>query len=324
MFNLLHRQIRRVDPAIRRTVYNTAENALVLTGTLWSKYEEIKEEYGLAIDVIKQIYENITKEELTTTETKMARRRGRGSYRRRRSGRRYRRGGRRYRRTNRRVGRLYKRLKNKGVLSTEIKYRDDELEHQRIGSDVNEPPVITFTDISEGHAYQERIGAKIFARRIKIAMYFTGSNNADAIGEQYVRWVIVRDKVPDLAGTPPNLTEVFDFWYPTPTSNEQAQLNMFPFKHVNTRFAKRFQVLWTGMVKVTKDNTTLQQRQYIKKILRINKPVQYGRADSVLDRGPGQIYMYFYGNSIPASTTGNTTDSLPLVSCAYRFSFTDC
>lgn len=256
---------------------------------------------------------------------KMARRYGkrrrvsRRSSRRRYGRRRFRRGGRRYSRSTRG---LYRRLRNKGIFSTEVKYRDDELlgyRVQRVNSTLF--PCITFTNLSEGVTYQERIGAKLFIRKIKLYLQF-GAGDAGSLpqDETYIRWALVRDKVPDTSSNPPFITEPFDFFYPNPVDFNQATAGMCMFRHVNNRFAKRFQYIWGGMTKVSVNSAAGYERTIIKKIVKINKPVQYGVGDDLSDIGPGQLYFYVWSDQYGPNEQNSV---YPYMNCYYRVSFTD-
>lgn len=255
-------------------------------------------------------------------KTQMARRYGKRRRVSRKSRRRY--GKRRYRRgrSNGGTRRLYRRLRNKGIFSTEVKYRDNELlgyRVQHVSSGLG--PAVTFTDLSEGATYQERIGAKVFIRKIKLYMQFgCGSSGSAPQDETYIRWAIVRDKVPDAAANPAFITEPFDFFYPNPTNFNETVAGMCPFRWVNNRQAKRFQYLWGGMTKVTTNSAAGYERTMIKKIIRVNKPCQYGNEDSVNDRGPGQLYFFVWSDQYGP----NSQDAIyPYLNMYYRVSFTD-
>lgn len=293
-----------------------------VTSNLWRwTYDFFKKsDAQLLGKTIYPLYVDLFKPNLQ--ETQMARFRKRRRISRKRYKRRGRRS-RRYGRMRRGIRKLYRKLKRHGIFNTEVKYRDDELIGQRIGAAHSTLlPFITFTNLSEGPEFQGRIGAKVFIRKIKIGMVFTSSNHVDAVSEQYIRWAIVRDTVPDVPSQAPFITEPFEFWYPNPANVNEAQLNLLPYKYVNNRQAKRFQYIWGGVTKVAKDTAAGYQRQFVKKIINVFKPCQYGNEDALADRGPGQLYMFFWSNAHVASNPPSDFQ-YPLVDVSYRISYTD-
>lgn len=236
--------------------------------------------------------------------------------------RRTRRGSRRYgRRRFRRGGRsrLARRLRSKGILSAEIKYRDDEaLSGRALSFDNTTEPIIAFTYLTEGIDYQSRIGSKVFIRKIKIGMHIGASEASAAPNEQYVRWIVVRDKNPDLPAVAANLGEVVQAFYPSPSTNNEAWISMFKYRWINNRLARRFQWLWSGMTKVIKDPGAGQQNVMIEKIINVFQPCYYGDMDALNDRGGGQIYMFAWSNVF----LPNDSDH-PYMDISYRVSFTD-
>jgi len=253
-------------------------------------------------------------------KTQMARRWKRRRVSKRKYGRKSKRyGRRRFGRRRGRMGKLGRRLRSKGIFAAEIKYLDAEITGGRaLKFSSTRDPLVTFTNISEGVDYQSRIGAKVFIRKVRLGMQIGASEDDNAPNEQYVKWVVVRDKTPDLPAVPANLGEVLSGWYPNPGTTDQGWLDMFPMRHINNRLANRFQWLWSGMTKVIKDPGAGQQNVLIKKTINVFQPCYYGAEDALNDRGGGQIYMFFWSNN-----TNVASDEHPYINMVSRISYTD-
>lgn len=270
--------------------------------------------------LIKDVYELSG-----TNQTKMARRfkRRRIGGRKRRNGRRSRRGGRRGGGLAKRVARISRMLRSKGIASTEIKWQNVA------GSALPINPLTSargadlwFTEnIVDGTTKSNRIGAKIFIRNLRMRFLLSASSTA-TYPEQYVRWIIVRDKKPASSSNSPELQQLFMTNNVPGSGATQAQgnLSMVTYGWYNNRHSGRFQVLSQGMTKLVNESGAGEKTKWFKINKKIQKPCSYGLGVSTppIDIGVGHIYMYFW-SSEPSATTANK----PNVTFEYRLTWTD-
>jgi len=252
---------------------------------------------------------------------KMARRFGRKrNYRRRGYKRRRISGRRRYGRAklSRRIRSISRMLRSKGIRSTEIKYVDSNGGGTVTRLQSSNVADLKFTkDIAQGNAYNQRVGGKIFVRKIRMYIMFTASSTS-TYPEQYVKWLVVREKTAITAGAVPDIGQVISAPVTSPATQGGGNQTIMTSKYVNNRFQNRFQVLWSGLTKVVNESGSGEKTRLFKKTIKVFKPTEYGINPDGTDLGPGQIYLYMW-SSDPTTASANQVS----YQYFYRVSFTD-
>lgn len=149
-----------------------------------------------------------------------------------------------------------------------------------------------------------------------------GTSSTPTRPEQWIRWLVVRDKQPAVPNSNPDITDIYAFVLTlratsSAYSQQEANRLLDTFKWTNNRFAGRFQILWKGMTKVANEASGTRIWKF-KKIINVFKPAEFGVAADLNDRGPGQLYLFAW-SSEPSTTAGN----MPTMDMSCRLSFTD-
>lgn len=258
-------------------------------------------------------------------KTQMARFKRRG-FKRRRVSRRYGRKRRFYgaKRLARRVSSISRMLRSKGVRNTEIKYHEISGKTNANRPTTSVPAVKCLTaDISQGTGNEDRIGAKIFIRKVNLQFQLR-ANNLSTSPETYVRILLIRDKQPASPTVGPIYADLFKFPQALPASADPDQspstmaMTMMTRKHTSNRIAGRFQWLHDKWYKVSNEAGVGSEIITIRRHMSIFKPCFYGDLPSDGDRGPGHIYMFAISND-----GRNTVTSHPAFDWSVRLSFTD-
>lgn len=255
-------------------------------------------------------------------EKKMVYRKGRGKRTYRRRGykrRRLRRYGRRRGGLRRRIRAISSMLRRKGIRNSEIKFLQNTGSVAVNTVQANQFPIQNLAEIAAGDGKANREGAKVFIRHIRIRGLVRTTEGAATFPENYIRFLIVRDKVPHSPTAEPHLTDVFNFPNTAPaTTYNTAAINMMPWKYADNRFARRWQVLAQWGMKISSVNATGDSTRMFKKNIRVMQPAYYGASLTDQDLGPGQIYLYAWSTE-PKSTLPDA----PTLTFAYRVTFTD-
>jgi len=172
-------------------------------------------------------------------------------------------------------------------------------------------------DIAQGQAYNQRIGGKIYVRKIRIYIIFTASSTA-TYPEQYVKWMVVREKTAITAAAVPDIGQVVSVPVNSPTTQTGGNQTIMTSAYINNRFQDRFQVLWQGLTKVVNESGSGEKTRLYKKTIKVFKPAEYGTTAGATDLGPGQIYLYMWSTD-PTTTSANQVT----YQFFHRVSFTD-
>lgn len=217
-----------------------------------------------------------------------------------------------------RVRRISRMLRSKGVRNTEIKYNDTYNATYMDPPSVSGPIPTVLTSIARGTTQNDRIGAKVFIRKIRFQAVIT-AGAAPTYPEQYGLIYIVRDKQPASETVAPTYYDMFKFPIALPPSGQaQGNLAMMTMRHIGNRMQNRFQVLAKWRFKVVAESGAGAKTVYINKTIPVFKPCYYGTASDLSTRGPGQIYAY-YISSDPSTTSANQIQ----IQTVQRVSFTD-
>jgi len=270
------------------------------------------------IKLAKEAYDNIGKKEMASYKRYRKRRRIGRKYGKRRS-KRYRKYGRGS--LARRVRRISRIINSKGIKSAEVKYRDATFDWQVSKAEANNQPNVNFASgIVQGLDIDERLGNKIFIRKINLQFFISASTTSTNF-EHWVRWIVFRDAHPDSDSVSPFYNEVFqtNFAPAGAVAQWQANLAFLLNRYVNNKFKNRFQWLWTGVTKVSKDGGTAETIKVFKKKIKVFKPMHFVGDVPEANRGPGQLYLMAFSTE-PSATVAN----MPRIVGTYRISYTDC
>lgn len=228
--------------------------------------------------------------------------------------------GRRSARLARRVRRISRIISSKGLNSTEIKYRDLLFDWQVSKPESNNQPNINFSSgIVQGDDYNQRNGNKIFIRKINLHFMISASTTSTN-NEHWIRWIVVRDKMPDSGSVAPFYSEIFESSWTAAGAATQAATNQsfFIMRYINNRYKNRFQWLWTGVTKVSKDGGTDANIKWFKKKIKVFKPMYFEGDNPDSYRSVGQLYLLAFSTE-PTATVAN----MPRIVGKYRISYTD-
>lgn len=212
-------------------------------------------------------------------------------------------------------------LRSKGVSSAEIKYIDVSTATST-APDINAldtangPVLKPLDNIAEDDTYKGRTGIKVYVRKIKFYLNLIANNAGDS--DQYVRFMIVRDRKPTTESAP-TLAELFQV--PSngnaPTTLVQGMQSFNTFKWVGNRNQGRFKMLVDRTIKLSKFSGDASNTIIMKKVINIFRPAQWNRnnaGDLGTGLGPGQIYVFIYGSAVANKPTWHYS---------YRLSYTD-
>ncbi|ALE29601.1 coat protein [Lake Sarah-associated circular virus-8] len=221
----------------------------------------------------------------------------------------------------RRIRKINRTLFTKGVKSIEVKYRFSTADGRSTSSWSSASTWDHITDIATGSGPTSRVGSKVFLRHLNLRMHVRASKTVPAENEQYVRVMVVRHS--NIQVTPnwsavssiPDLNILFE-----PALANDLDYQMLPFKRINNRYSKGFKVLYSKMVKVSKETGADYEQRIWKARIPIMKPCQWGNTDAtgITDVGPGQIVIYCWDNEPSALAADH-----PLVKVGGRLSWTD-
>lgn len=285
--------------------------------TAYSGLSWFRKHHG-EIKLAHEAYDNFRKKEMATYKRYRKRRRIGRKYGKRRF-KRYRKSGRGS--LARRVRRISRIINSKGIKSAEVKYRDSTFDWQVSKPDLNNQPNIYLLDgIIRGDEENERNGNKIFVRKINLQFFLSASDTATN-DEHWIRWIVIRDAHPDSDSVSPYYQEIFESTFTSTGNSAQWQANMAFLlnRYIHNKFKNRFQWLWTGVTKVSKNGGAGEKIKVFKKKIKVFKPAHFTGDVPATNKGPGQLYLLAFSTE-PSATVAN----MPRIVGKYRISYTDC
>jgi len=219
----------------------------------------------------------------------------------------------------RKFTRFSRTLRRKGILAIETKYSEGLLDNFTIEPWDDTDPTLSptrnghVTAIAQGINASQRIGGKIWIRKLRLHIFVSAHPTA-GLNEQYIRVFVIRDLaplVPDVSAS--GSTRIGYYLQATGTN---ANLNLMPWQYINSYRAPRPQILYTALIKVSRETGSDFQYKAWKKTINVFKPCHYDSASANTDVGKGQIYCFWYTNE-------TNVVAPPKVEFAWRVSYTD-
>lgn len=225
----------------------------------------------------------------------------------------------RYGGLRRKFSRFRRTLRRKGILAIETKYYEGSLSiavPTYLDATPDQSPQRNghLTAISRGSAASQRIGNKVWIRKLRIHFFLTANKAPEANNEQYVRIFVIRDQSP-LAEDVSSATSTRIGYYLQATNNS-GDLNLHPWQYINNFRADRPKILYSKLIKVSKDTGVAYETISWKKTINVFKPCHWSNDTSNTAVGKGQIYLFAYTNE-------DNPLYVPGLQFAWRTMFTD-
>lgn len=220
----------------------------------------------------------------------------------------------------RKLYRFRRTVRRKGLLAIETKYFEGSFTDIRPVPWDNADPTLSpqrlshFTAIAGGSGQSARVGGKIWVRKLRVKFFANAFPASPARNEQYIRIYIIRDLAPLQEDVSSAGSTRIGYYLQSTGVNEN--LNLQPYNYINTFRTPRPQILYTKLIKVSRETGSDYQYKTWKKTINIYKPTHYAGPSSNANAGMGQIYMFAYTNELdPASA--------PYLSWSWRLMYTD-
>lgn len=215
------------------------------------------------------------------------------------------------------IKRINRTLFRSGLKSIETKYvRVGRTETLNVINPADSSAAINLLQaVDQGVEQDQILGGKCFIKHIRMRYVIRAGTNT---GETYCRVLVVRDKQPAVAGTPPQLNDVVDLYYgSTPATTSEADQQLFLWKYINNRNRGRFQILADKWHKIVPTAAAGDAMVASKINISVMKPWRSEGTETGMlgNRGPGQIYYFVWSNTL---TNG------PTMNVVWRTSYTDC
>jgi len=220
----------------------------------------------------------------------------------------------------RKLTRFSRTLRRKGILAIETKYYEgfsatpsDLFEWGDTDPLLSNARIAHLTAIPGGTTRAQRVGNKIWIRKIRLHL-FAQAHPTAGLNEQYIRIYLIRDLAPIV----PDVSSVAStrIGYYLQATSDSGNLNLFPWQYINSYRSPRPQILYSTMIKVSRETGAEHQYKAWKKTINIFKPCHWDDSSANANVGKGQIYLFAYTNEPNAAAP-------PKLEFAWRTMYTD-